>query len=610
MKLNWTLSGAAVMLTFATCMVAGCESCAPGATCKKTVASKPAVNTVPKTDKVISMESILREMTDRERLSYFPKPTYKCKQASSYDRKSKVPNPKDGEYYPNKGKPLGRDRDGGKGWFANADGYSRIGIHRNQGRREDVIMRHNGPGALVRIWNALSSLNCLSNTIVRIYLDNNKTPAIEMELTDMVGGKGLVKSPYSYFVSKEARTIQWKGRNIYFPIPYQKSCLVTLDFKKRKKGTPGAGVYYQINYREYPKGTKVKTFSMDQFKSAQKLIESQRKLLTEKPTFPNAEVVKSAPITIAPDKSVELKLSGAQAIKNLAISLKAKNQRQALRSTVIEMFCDGERTLWCPVGGFFGVGYSTNPVETFFYKLDRKGNFNSYWVMPFKANARVILHNYGKEPITVSKFSAAVEPYTWSKGRSMYFRGIWHELRKWDTRIKIDAPFAFVDGKGVWVGDALTVFNTYPDWWGEGDEKIYVDGEKFPSHFGTGTEDYYGYSWCRPYPFSFPFHAQADGSGNKAQGMSVNARVRTMDAIPFTKQIRFTMEVFHPFRAPVNWAPTALFYAEPGAKCNFKPDIKAVKHKVALEASDIIDRNNVRYRSLLRIKKRKNSKRK
>jgi hypothetical protein len=32
-------------------------------------------------------------------------------------------------------------------------------------------------------------------------------------------------------------------------------------------------------------------------------------------------------------------------------------------------------------------------------------------------------------------------------------------------------------------------------WWGEGDEKIWVDGEAFPSIFGTGTEDYYAYSW-------------------------------------------------------------------------------------------------------------------
>lgn len=32
-------------------------------------------------------------------------------------------------------------------------------------------------------------------------------------------------------------------------------------------------------------------------------------------------------------------------------------------------------------------------------------------------------------------------------------------------------------------------------WWGEGDEKFFVDGEKFPSSFGTGSEDYIGYAW-------------------------------------------------------------------------------------------------------------------
>ena len=40
--------------------------------------------------------------------------------------------------------------------------------------------------------------------------------------------------------------------------------------------------------------------------------------------------------------------------------------------------------------------------------------------------------------------------------------------------------------------------NPVEAWWGEGDEKVFVDGEKFPSHFGTGTEDYYGYAWCWP----------------------------------------------------------------------------------------------------------------
>ncbi len=46
-------------------------------------------------------------------------------------------------------------------------------------------------------------------------------------------------------------------------------------------------------------------------------------------------------------------------------------------------------------------------------------------------------------------------------------------------------------------------------WWGEGDEKFFVDGEMFPSWFGTGSEDYFGFSWGTPGYFSKAYHTQA-----------------------------------------------------------------------------------------------------
>ena len=59
----------------------------------------------------------------------------------------------------------------------------------------------------------------------------------------------------------------------------------------------------------------------------------------------------------------------------------------------------------------------------------------------------------------------------------------------------------------------MRLLSITPTWvgGGEGDEKVYVDGETFPSHFGTGTEDYYGYAWGRyepwiNHPFCCPTH--------------------------------------------------------------------------------------------------------
>jgi hypothetical protein len=123
----------------------------------------------------------------------------------------------------------------------------------------------------------------------------------------------------------------------------------------------------------------------------------------------------------------------------------------------------------------------------------------------------------------------------------------------------------------VYVGDTLAVMNPVKEWWGEGDEKVYVDGETFPSHFGTGTEDYYGYAWCDPETFAAPFHAQprVDGQAkNNNYGHTTVTRTRSLDAIPFTRSLKFDMEIWHWKECDEEYAATTYFYAAPGAKTN------------------------------------------
>ncbi len=140
-------------------------------------------------------------------------------------------------------------------------------------------------------------------------------------------------------------------------------------------------------------------------------------------------------------------------------------------------------------------------------------------------------------------------------------------------------------GKGVFVGDNLNVVNPVEAWWGEGDEKIYVDGEAFPSHFGTGTEDYYGYAWCCPEVFEHPFHAQPRCDGGKFGnnwGYTSVTRTRSLDAIPFTKSFKFDMEVWHWAECDVAYAATAMFYAKPGAVTNREPDPEGAAAKIVV----------------------------
>ncbi len=121
------------------------------------------------------------------------------------------------------------------------------------------------------------------------------------------------------------------------------------------------------------------------------------------------------------------------------------------------------------------------------------------------------------------------------------------------------------------LGDTLALNNPREVWWGEGDEKIYFDGQKFPSHFGTGTEDYYGYAWCTPEFFESPFHCQPRDEGPQNKGHVTNTRGRLLDGIPFTKDFRFDMEVWHWRPVNVAYAATTYWYGRPGAKGNYGP---------------------------------------
>jgi hypothetical protein len=235
---------------------------------------------------------------------------------------------------------------------------------------------------------------------------------------------------------------------------------------------------------------------------------------------------------------------------------------QALRSTVLSITFDGKETVWCPLGDFFGSGVGFNPYKSWYTWVGEDGLFFSRWLMPFHKTMKVELINYGEQDV---KFACTVgirTDYNWTD-RSMYFHADWRQERNIETIAAngtVDWNYITLKGRGVFVGDVLSIVNRHQAWWGEGDEKIYVDGETFPSHFGTGTEDYYGYAWCTPDFFEAPFHFQPRAEGPVNYGHATNGRVRSLDAIPFTKNFRFDMEVWHWVRTKVDYSVVNFWY--------------------------------------------------
>ena len=566
----------------------------------------------------VSLKNLLPQMTDLSLLCEYPDPSYVTKQFSSYDRASQTPGNEDwfanGDrgfmlydgvleqetpYFktgPQQGRaPDGRfpagtrigiapthKRVGGYVWaYATAADGSAVGNNTPQGYipasaiRMDpqghVLAEMEGPGCVVNIWSA----NPEKAGNVRIYLDGSEKPVIEAPLqtlldgkwTTEVGGKSITPFPDPIACERS------RGFNLYFPIAYARHCKITVDHPD---------IYYHVDYRIYPAGTEVETFSLEGFNQWSEQLAGDLKTLPLK--TPNSIV---HGYTLDQDlqhgRSLQLHIDGSKAIERLVAEIdnaSDSGQLEAWRGLLLKVTFDGalQAQICCPLGDFFGSSPGFNPYISGPFQVRKLGTTaetRSSWHMPFEKSAHLEIRNMGEKNVKLT-FDVLAVPRPWTD-RSMHFHAKWRtETLK--TRPFRDWTYCDLTGKGVFVGDMLSVTNPVQQWWGEGDEKIYVDGESFPSWFGTGSEDYYAYAWSDTKTFEHPYHNQTrcDGPGNRGR-TSVN-RFHILDAIPFTRSFRFDMEVWH--WAPnidVNYAATSYWYARPGATDDFQePRVLAI----------------------------------
>jgi hypothetical protein len=165
------------------------------------------------------------------------------------------------------------------------------------------------------------------------------------------------------------------------------------------------------------------------------------------------------------------------------------------------------------------------------------------------------------------EYQIATRPLSGDLSRYARFHAKWHRdaLLPAEPERGIDWPMVKTEGVGRFVGVMLHVWNPRGGWWGEGDEKFFVDGEKFPSTFGTGSEDYFGYAWCCPSLFQNAYHNQTHNDGNNKGHVSVN-RWHISDNVPFQKSFEGCIEKYYPNQRPTLYAAMAYWYLAPGGK--------------------------------------------
>src|SRR5664279_1746017 len=133
----------------------------------------------------VTIQSLLKEMACRSCLARYPYPAYASLQASSYNRESTA-----------------RDA---PGWFADSDGTGFIRTEEKDGKTEWVVMEHDGPGTITKMWAPYfyyGGLDDLVGPNINIYLDGSVTPVISENYFKLITGKGSVPAPFAQVTAR------------------------------------------------------------------------------------------------------------------------------------------------------------------------------------------------------------------------------------------------------------------------------------------------------------------------------------------------------------------------------------------------------------------------
>lgn len=431
---------------------------------------------------------------------------------------------------------------------------------------------------------------------LRVYIDGDPKPVIDMPCEEFFSGA------HQPFVRPLVGPMGGSNYS-YFPIPYAKSVRIettALEAPGKKPSGPFArfvryGLYYQVTYQTFPKGTKVRSLKLPLSAAArtewQHVLEAWRNPGRDPKTVEGKPVSVTKKLRVAPGETATLaELTGAGIIDSFHLKI-GPADTGLLRSTLLKMRWDKDRrdAVDCPVGDFFGNGFSRVPYRSLLMGLTDEGYY-SYFSMAFSSQA--LLRIVNEDPDREVEVDCTI---VYRKTGGMpdnvgHFHAKWR--REEVTAVNMtshnktgDYNYRILDirGQGRYVGANLNVFNRNLVWWGEGDPMIFVDNEVWPpSIHGTGTEEYFNDGW------GFHQYIRAVGAdpdrkqqnvipvsgvllpgiaypGNCYGGNAVFS-FHLADSVPFRERILVTVEHGMANDLTNDYASTAYWYARPGGR--------------------------------------------
>ncbi len=301
---------------------------------------------------------------------------------------------------------------------------------------------------------------------------------------------------------------------------------------------------------------------------------------------------------------------GPGIIKHIWMTI-ASNEPYHLKKMVLRMYWDDEDSpsVEAPIGDFFGLGLGKYVMyESKYTSVGSQKALNAKFAMPFKKKAKITITNEGEQAVNAFYYNIDWEKHKSLPAETMYFHAQYRQqtptdgwTNEWPNNYvpkindhkNVDGIGNYVmmeaTGAGNYIGATHSIIQNQGDWWGEGDEMMYIDGAKDAQIKGTGAEDYYLGAWCyggcgiNPFGGTKPIFAYQtygnpqNGGDNKGAEWTVY-RFHDNSPIPFKKSFKMTIEHGHANHRSDNYYTVAYWYqTEPHAAF---PGLSPVKSRI------------------------------
>ena len=276
------------------------------------------------------------------------------------------------------------------------------------------------------------------------------------------------------------------------------------------------------------------------------------------------------------------------------------------RDAILRCHWDGEPTpsVEVPLGDFFALAHARirllqSSMVTVNPGFGASHGLNAYFPMPFSAGARITIEHRGDQPLggllRALWFHVDYETYEaplpadalrfhaqWRQEKSTVAVGPLPNVQLHDG-VNLDGADNYVAldvvGAGQMVGLLLEINNVAGGWYGEGDDMVFIDGERWPPAIhGTGTEEIFGGGACPAREYAGPDHGFHLIESPDYAGLVGAYRWFVNDPIRFTRALRWTVEHGHANNFANEYASVAYWYqAEPHAPFPALPERDALR---------------------------------